>query len=125
MNFIRSGFRAIRENPALFFAEVAWRWAFGAAAWCLLAMTVRTILQGIDVTSAEIALARSNNAYLIADAVVRILVQVLPRLAAAMLLAVPLLAVAWVIAATLGRIVTLDALLSSRTIEKEGTVIFS
>src|SRR4051812_7554150 len=113
MHFIRSGFRAVRENPALIFGEIAWRWAFGAASWALLILTVRTIMRGIDVSSAEVAFARSNDAYLIADAVVRILVQVLPRLAHALLILVPLLSLCWIAAATIGRAATLRSLTDS------------
>jgi len=110
MNLVRSSFRTVRENPALIFAEIAWRWAFGSAAWILVILTVRTILEGIDVSAAEVAVTRSNDAYLIADAIVRILVQVLPRLAHAMLVVVPALSVFWVATATIGRAATLHAL---------------
>jgi len=110
MNLVRSSFRTVRENPALIFAEIAWRWAFGSAAWILVILTVRTLLEGIDVNAAEVAVARSNDAYLIADAIVRILVQVLPRLAHAMLVVVPALSVFWVATATIGRAATLHAL---------------
>jgi hypothetical protein len=112
MNLVRSGFRTVRENPALIFAEIAWRWAFGSAAWILVILTVRTLLDGIDVSAAEVAVARSNDAYLIADAIVRILVQVLPRLAHAMLVVVPALSVFWVATATIGRAATLRSLCS-------------
>lgn len=115
MNFVRSGLRTVRQNPALIFAEIAWRWAFGAAAWILVIFTVRTILEGFDVSAAEVAVARSNNAILIADAIARVLIQVLPRFVAAMMIAVPLLAVAWTIAATIGRAVTMRSLLSERS----------
>lgn len=110
MNLVRSSFRTVRENPALIFAEIAWRWAFGSAAWILVILTVRTILEGIDVSAAEVAVTRSNDAYLIADAIVRILVQVLPRLAHAMLVVVPALSVFWIATATIGRAATLHAL---------------
>lgn len=113
MNLVRSGFRTVRENPALIFAEIAWRWAFGSAAWILVILTVRTILEGIDVSAAEVAVTRSNDAYLIADAIVRILVQVLPRLAHAMLVVVPALSVFWVATATIGRAATLRSLCSA------------
>ncbi len=114
MNFVRSGFRIVRQNPALVLAEVAWRWAFGLAAWVAVFITFRTILEGIDVSPAEVALTRSNDAYLIADAIMRVLVQVLPRLAEALIFLIPLLALVWIIAATIGRAVTLSALLDTR-----------
>ena len=113
MDFIRAGFRTVRQNPAILFAEIAWRWTFGLAAWLLVIFTLRTIMEGIDVSGAEIALARSNNAYLIADAVIRLLVQVMPRFLAAMVLVIPALAILWTLAATIGRAATLDTLLAA------------
>lgn len=110
MNFIRSGFRTVRHNPALIFAEIAWRWAFGAAAWIIVILTIRTIMAGIDVSQAEVALTRSNDAYLIADAIVRVIVQVIPRFAAALVILIPVLALIWIVAATIGRAITLRCL---------------
>jgi hypothetical protein len=115
LNFIRSSFRTIRQTPALIFAEIAWRWAFGATAWLLVVLTVRMIMEGIEVTGAEAALARSKDAYLIADAAARVLIQVLPRLAHAFLILVPLLSLFWIAAATLGRSATLRNLTSDRS----------
>jgi len=113
MHFIRSGFRIVRENPALLFAEIAWRWAFGAAAWTLVIFTVRTIMAGIDVTQAEVTLARNSDAYLIADAIARVLIQVIPRFVAALAVVIPMLAVVWIVSATVGRVVTLRELLAT------------
>lgn len=125
MNFIRSGFRIVRANPALIFAEIAWRWAFGAAAWTIVVITLRTIMAGIDVSQAEVALTRSNDAYLIADAIVRVLVQVVPRFAAALIVLIPVLALIWIVAATIGRAITLRALFFEKgTHNREDTRIF-
>ena len=110
MKFVRYGLRTVRENPALIFAEIVWRWTFGATAWLLVIFTLHTIMTGVDVSAAEVALARSNDAYLIADAIARVMVQVLPRFLAAMTIAVPLLAVVWIIGATIGRAVTMRSL---------------
>ena len=110
MNFIRSGLRAIRDNPALAFAEIAWRWTFGAAVYLVLFLTVRAIMAGIDVSSVEIEFAHHSDAVRIADAAARILVQVLPRFVHALAVTVPLLALVWIAAATLGRLATLRAL---------------
>lgn len=112
MHFIRSGFRIVRENPSLIFAEIAWRWAFGAAAWIAIVVAIRAILEGISVSEAEMSLARTDDAYRIADAVVRVIVQVLPRLIEALVIVIPLLAIVWIIAATAGRAITIRALLS-------------
>jgi hypothetical protein len=111
MNFIRSGFRAIRDNHGLAFAEIAWRWAFGAVAWLVLAFAIRQILAGIDINPLEATIAHSSDAILIADAISRILVQVLPRFVHALGIVIPLLALVWIVTATVGRAVTLRPLL--------------
>lgn len=110
MTFIRTGFRAVRDTPALALAEIAWRWTFGVAVWIAVVLMVRTIMAGVDVSPVEAAFARTSDAFLIADAIARILVQVLPRFIHALAVAVPLLALVWIAAATLGRAATLRAM---------------
>ena len=122
MNFIRAGFRTIRENRALATAEIAWRWGFGFAAWLLVALAVRAILSGIAVSDAEAALAKSNNQFALADSIVRIIVQVLPRMAEAALILVPALAVLWIAASTIGRAITLRNLTASHAPAAGGTL---
>ncbi|MGH9524981.1 MAG: hypothetical protein ACRD3E_20840 [Terriglobales bacterium] len=113
MTFIRSGLRVVRETPALAFAEIAWRWTFGVAVWIALVLIVRTIMAGVDVTPVETTFDRTSDAFLIADAVARVIVQVLPHFVHALVIAVPLLALVWIAAATLGRAATLRALARS------------
>ena len=109
---VRAGFRAVVQQPAVVLGEIAWRWAFGAAAWVLVILVLRRILAHVDVTQAERLIARGSDVFLIADAGARILVQVLPQLARDSLVLAPAIAILWIAAATLGRGITLRALLS-------------
>ena len=98
-------------RPALALGEIAWRWAFGAAAWPLVIIAIRRILANVDITQAELLLARRSDVFLIADACARIVVQVLPQLGRECLVLAPAIAVLWTFAATVGRAVTLGELL--------------
>src|ERR1700757_214673 len=110
---IRAGFRAIFQRPAVALAEIAWRWAFGAAAWTLVMVAIHRILAGIDISEAERLIASRSDVLLIADACSRILAQVLPQFARECLVLAPAIAVMWIAAATVGRAITLQALLST------------
>ena len=111
VHFVRAGFRAVFCQPALILGEIAWRWAFGAAAWTLVAVAVHRVLAKVDITQAELLIARRSDVLLIADAGARILYQVLPQLARECVVLVPAVCVMWIAAATVGRAVTLKALL--------------
>ncbi len=100
------------QQPAVVLGEIAWRWSFGAVAWVLVILVLRHILAHVDVTQVERLIARGSDVFLIADAGARILVQVLPQLARDGLVLAPAIAILWIAAATLGRGITLRALLS-------------
>lgn len=108
---VRDGFRAVLRQPGLIGAEIAWRWSFGAAAWFLIAIALDRALTATQISSAEIALASGNQA-LAADALARMVYDFLPRLALAAAVLIPALALLWIAAASLGRWITLRALLS-------------
>lgn len=116
---IRAGLRAVVRRPALALGEIAWRWAFGAAAWTLVILAVRRIFAHVDITRAELLLARHSDVFLIADAGAHIIVQVLPQLARECLVLAPAIAVLWIAAATLGRAITLQSLFSTIVIPRE------
>jgi hypothetical protein len=111
VHFLRAGFRAVFRQPALILGEIAWRWAFGAAAWTLVVVAVHRVLATVDITQIELLIARRSDIFLIADACARILSQVLPQLARECLVLLPAICVMWIAAATVGRAVTLNALL--------------
>lgn len=110
---IRAGFRAIFVRPAMALAEIAWRWAFGAAAWALVIFAIHRVFSRVDVTQLELLIARHSDLFLIADACARIVVQVLPQLAREGLVLVPAIAGLWIAAGTVGRGITLNALFSA------------
>jgi hypothetical protein len=116
---IRAGIRAVVRRPALALGEVAWRWAFGAAAWTLVFIAIRRILAHVDITQVELLLARHSDVFLIADACAHIVVQVLPQLGRECLVLAPAIAVLWIAAATLGRAITLQSLFSTDVIPSE------
>jgi len=111
-NFARNGFRVVISRPTFVLAEIAWRWAFGAAAGTLVFLALRRIFLRADVGEIESLLARHSDLFLIADACARLLSQVLPQLAAEALVLVPAIALLWIVAATVGRIFTLNALVN-------------
>jgi len=99
------------RQPALVLAEVAWRWSWGLASTAVLAVCARAYLQSITVTNADLVELRSNVPVLVADAINRMLegsAAILARLAA---VAVPAIALMWVVTASLGSAAVLKALL--------------
>ena len=50
---VRTGFAAAFKRPALFAAEIAWRWAFGAATWLLLAYGILLFLRSVPVSDRD------------------------------------------------------------------------
>ena len=107
-NPARAGIAVVLRRPGIFFAEIAWRWTFGAAAIALLLFTWLEFLRGIEISEAEYALR--NSPLGAADALARVLgANTGPLLRAAAVL-LPGLALLWIVAGSLGRGVTLRAL---------------
>lgn len=107
----RAGFRAVWRQPALVLAEIAWRWSWGLASLAVLAVCARTFLLSITVTDAELVELRSQAPVLVADAINRMLEgsgAILARMAA---VAVPAMALLWIVTASLGSAAVLRALL--------------
>lgn len=107
----RAGFRAVWRQPALVLAEIAWRWSWGLASLAVLAVSARTFLLSITVTDAEMVELRSQAPVLVADAINRMLEgsgAILARMAA---VAVPAMALLWIVTASLGSAAVLKALL--------------
>jgi hypothetical protein len=50
---VSAGFSATFKRPSLFIAEVAWRWAFTAAAWLLIAYGILLFLKSVPVSDAD------------------------------------------------------------------------
>jgi len=103
------GFRAIFRRPSFGFAEIAWRWGFGAAATALLVFTFFEYLDTLPVTAVDLFLLRTRQPSLISQAFAHILRGSGARAVHAAILLAVLLSVGWIVLAMLGRAVTTKA----------------
>src|ERR1700680_313402 len=105
------GFRAAFRQPSLALAEIAWRWSMGATACTLLGFSFFEYLNTLPVNGSELLFLRSRQPILISRAFAHILRGSLSRVSMAALLAASALTVLWIFAASLGRAITVGALL--------------
>src|SRR5271156_310234 len=103
------GFRAILRRPSLGFAEIAWRWSFGAAAGLLITLSGFEYLDTLPVTRGDLVLLRTRQPVLISQAVGHIVHGSGFRLVEAFV--VLALTVGWILVAALARAATIKALL--------------
>src|SRR3954471_21232432 len=106
------GFRAAFRRPLFTVGEIIWRWSVGAFATALFFFGLFQYLNTLPVTSGELLLLRSRQPYLVARAMAHILRGSLNRAVMSAIVAAILLAVIWIVAASLGRIAILGALLN-------------
>lgn len=105
------GFRAAFRRPSLTLGEITWRWSVGATAIVLFFFGFFEFLDTLPVTSSELLLLRTRHPYLIGQALARILRGSQGRGVLSLALAALLIGVVWMIAAALGRMVTVNAIL--------------
>lgn len=105
------GFRVALRRPSLTLGEITWRWAVGATAIVLVFFGLFEYLNTLPVTNGELLFLRTRQPYLVMQAILHILRGSLQRGLLSLLLAALLLAVLWMIAASLGRIATVGAML--------------
>src|SRR5690349_21659588 len=105
------GFRVALRRPSLTFAEISWRWVTGASAAALIVFGLVEYLDTLPVTNGELLFLRSRQPYLVAEAIAHILRGSLNRAVVTGILAVFLLGCLWIVAASVGRIATVRALL--------------
>ncbi|HEX3820613.1 MAG TPA: hypothetical protein VHW45_09780 [Candidatus Sulfotelmatobacter sp.] len=105
------GFRAAFRWPSLAFSEIAWRWIVSGTAIALFFFGLFEYLSTLPVTNADLMLLRTRHPYLVAQAFSHILHGTLVRVVMSGLLAVLLLSLLWMVAATFGRIATVRRLL--------------
>jgi hypothetical protein len=111
---VRSGFSTIFHHPALFAAELAWRWAFGAAALLLIGYSVLLFMSSIPVSDPDLfgpsgvipGTVRSSLAHIFSGSGPKIV-----RLLAALIVGIGLL---WWLASAFGRAVVLQELVPQR-----------
>jgi hypothetical protein len=105
------GFRAAFRRPSLTLAEIFWRWIAGATAAALFVFGLFEYLNTLPVTNGELLFLRTRHPYLVGEAIAHILRGSLNRAGMAALLATLMAGVLWMIAASVGRIVTVRGLL--------------
>jgi len=105
------GFRAAFRRPLLTLAEIMWRWTAGATTAALLLFGLIEYLDTLPVTNGELLFLRTRQPYLVGEAIAHILRGSLSRGVMALLLAILLLGVLWIVAASVGRIATVRTLL--------------
>src|ERR1039457_6576822 len=105
------GFRAAFRRPSLTLAEIMWRWTAGATAAALFVFGLFEYLDTLPVTNGELLFLRTRHPYLVGEAIAHILRGSLNRAVMAGVLAAWMLSVLWIVAASVGRIATVRALL--------------
>jgi hypothetical protein len=106
------GFRAAFRRPALTFAEIAWRWTIGATTAALFIFYCIEFLDTLPVTNADSILLSTRQPMLVGKAIAHILRGSLNRAISAALFAALALSLLWIIAASIGRLATVRALLT-------------
>ena len=105
------GFRAAFRRPLFTFAEISWRWAVGATVTVLLFFGFSEYLNTLPVTNGELLFLRTRNPFLVSQALAHILRGSIARGLLSLILAILLLIVVWMLAASLGRLATLEAMI--------------
>jgi len=105
------GFRAAFRRPSFTLAEIMWRWCFGATSSALFLFALFEFLNTLPVTNGELLFLRSRQPYLVSQAIAHILRGSLARAVMSVMVAILLLVLLWMIAASFGRMATVRALL--------------
>jgi hypothetical protein len=116
---IRAGFDAVKRVPAIAWIEITWRWSFGLIATVLLLLGARAFLAGLNLSPADEQAIRGSDPTTAAAAVAHVFQQqgVLPRFFGITAAIVIPTVLAWVTAATLGRIAVLKRLLATSHVD--------
>src|SRR5712692_1010830 len=105
------GFRLIFRRPAIPMAEIAWRWTFATAAWLLGTVLLLEYMGSLPVTALDRLLLGTQQPVLVSRAIQRIFHGSAFRFTEAGVVLLVGLAIAWIALASLGRAVTLAAVL--------------
>jgi hypothetical protein len=105
------GFRAAFRRPSFTLGEIIWRWCFGATGIALFFFALFEFFNTLPVTSGELLFLRTRHPYLVSQAVAHMLRGSLGRAVISGMVAIVLLALLWMMAASYGRMATVRALL--------------
>src|SRR5579863_1906913 len=100
------GFRVAFRTPSLTLAEIAWRWTTGATAGVLFLFGFIEFLGTLAVNNVDATLLKSKQPMLVGRAIIHILRGNLSRATSAALMAALAASLLWIIAASIGRSVT-------------------
>lgn len=104
------GFRTILRRPSFGFAEISWRWSFGAAAALLATFSFLQYLGTLPVSRLDLLLLKSRQPALVGQAIADIFKGSALRVVRTSLVLTVCLAVLWIVIAALGRTATVKAL---------------
>lgn len=104
------GFRTILRRPSFGFAEVSWRWSFGAAAALLIAFSCLEYLKTLPVSRLDLLLLKSLQPALIGQAMAHIFHGSGVRFVHSLIILAVGLTLMWIATAALARSATVNAL---------------
>lgn len=102
---IAAGFRIVFRRPSIALGEIAWRWSFAATAWVLGGGLIIEYLDSLPVSPIERLLLRTGHPILVSRTLRHILHGSLFRFTEATIIAGLGIAVAWILIASIGRLV--------------------
>ena len=105
-----AGLRLILRQPAIAFAEIAWRWSLVAAAWVLGGILIFEYIDSLPVSTFDRLLLASRHPILVSRAITRIFQGALLNVTEAAVLVGLALTLAWILLACFGRAATVDAI---------------
>jgi hypothetical protein len=115
----RDGFAALWHEPALFAAELTWRWCFGLVAWGLAIISAALFLDSLKISSGDQFLLGTLQPRLLSEALRHIFRGSFNRFLWEQIVLLAGLTLLWAFAATAGRAATLRRLVAMFAIEGE------
>ena len=106
------GFRILFRMPSLGLAEIAWRWAVGAAFVASVSFAFLQYLKSLPVTAGDLFLLRTRHPLMVSRALAHIFAGSAVRFLMALVVMAIAIAFAWIFIAAVGRAVTLKTLLT-------------
>lgn len=104
------GFRAAFRRPSFTFAEIMWRWVAGATVTAVFLFGLIEFLDTLPVTGGDVFFLRTRQPFLVWQAILHILRGSLTRGVLPLIMAATLLTLFWMVAASVGRLITVPAI---------------
>ena len=104
------GFRTILRRPSFGFAEISWRWSFGAATALLISFSLSEYLETLPVSRLDLLLLKTRQPTLVGQAMAHIFQGSSLRLVHGFIILALGLTVMWIATSALGRAATVNAL---------------